>query len=102
MPARAQPQVSFENADDRLPLPFRRGTADHRTALGSGKGFFENGESKKKTSRGREQDRARVSGGQSYEVKYETKKTGRSSAAVKKAVKKVGNSRKRMERRLGR
>jgi Protein of unknown function (DUF3606) len=52
--------------------------------------------------RGRKQDCARVAGGQDYEVKYETKKTGKSSAAVKKAVKKVGNSRKRVERRLGR
>jgi Protein of unknown function (DUF3606) len=33
--------------------------------------------------------------------KYEAKKTRRSSAAVKKAVKKVGNSRKRVERLLG-
>jgi hypothetical protein len=56
----------------------------------------------KKTGRGRKQDRARVAGGQDYEVRYETKKTGRSSAAVKKAVKKVGNSRKRVEKRLGR
>jgi hypothetical protein len=57
---------------------------------------------KKKTARGREQDRARVAGGQSYEVKYESKKTERSAPAVKKAVKKVGNSRKRVEKRLGR
>jgi hypothetical protein len=56
---------------------------------------------KKQTSRGRKQDRARVAAGQDYEVKYETKKTGRSSASVKKAVKKVGNSRKRVENRLG-
>jgi Protein of unknown function (DUF3606) len=56
---------------------------------------------KNQTSRGRKQDRARVAGGQDYEVKYETKKTGRSSAAVKKAVKKVGNSRNRVERQLG-
>jgi hypothetical protein len=55
---------------------------------------------KKKTARGRKQDRARVAGGQKYEVGYEAKKTGRS--AVKKAVKKVGNSRKRVEKRLGR
>ncbi|MCS3979603.1 hypothetical protein M2191_004286 [Bradyrhizobium japonicum] len=33
---------------------------------------------------------------------YEAKKTGRSVPAVKKAVKKVGNSRKRVEKRLGR
>ncbi|WFU19955.1 DUF3606 domain-containing protein [Bradyrhizobium sp. CB3481] len=57
---------------------------------------------KKKSSRGRKQDRARVAGGQNYEVRYEAKKTGRSASAVKKAVKKVGSSRKRLERQLGR
>lgn len=57
---------------------------------------------KKETSRGRKQDRARVAGGQDYEVRYEAKKTGRSKAAVKKAVKKVGNSRKKVEGRLER
>jgi len=57
---------------------------------------------KKRTGRGRKQDRARVAGGQDYEVSYEARKTRRSSAAVKKAVKKVGNSRKRVEKRLGR
>jgi hypothetical protein len=56
----------------------------------------------KKTARGRKQDRARVAGGQDYEVRYTAKKTGRSKAAVKKAVKKVGSGRKRVERRLGR
>ena len=55
-----------------------------------------------KTVRGRKQDRARVAGGQNYEVSYASKKTGRSASAVKKAVKKVGNSRKRIEKRLGR
>nr|WP_271518974.1 DUF3606 domain-containing protein [Bradyrhizobium sp. CCBAU 53380] len=40
--------------------------------------------------------------GQDYEVRYEAKKTGRSASSVKKAVKKVGNSRKRIEKRLGR
>lgn len=53
---------------------------------------------KKKTARGRKQDRARVAKGQDYEVRYEAKKTGRSASAVKK----VGNSRKRIEKRLGR
>ncbi|MDA9422930.1 DUF3606 domain-containing protein [Bradyrhizobium sp. CCBAU 53380] len=57
---------------------------------------------KKKTGRGRKQDRARVAKGQDYEVRYEAEKTGRSASAVKKAVKKVGNSRKRVEKRLGR
>lgn len=57
---------------------------------------------KKQSSRGRKQDRARVAGGQDYEVRYEARKTGKSAAAVKKSVKKVGNSRKRVERRLDR
>jgi hypothetical protein len=57
---------------------------------------------KKKSSRGRKQDRARVAGGQDYEVRYAAKKTRKSANAVKKAVKKVGSSRKRVERRLGR
>lgn len=56
---------------------------------------------KSKTARGRKQDRARVAGGQDYEVRYEAKKTGKSARAVKKAVKKVGTSRKRVEKRLG-
>jgi uncharacterized protein DUF3606 len=55
---------------------------------------------KKQTSRGRNQDRARVAGGQSYEVGYEAKKTKRSAASIKKAVKKVGNSRKKVEGKL--
>jgi hypothetical protein len=54
----------------------------------------------KKTSRGRKQDRARVAGGQRYEVSYEAKKSGKSAKAVKQAVKKVGNSRKQVERQL--
>jgi hypothetical protein len=57
---------------------------------------------KKKTSRGSKQDRARVAGGQDYEVRNEAKKTKKSAPAVKKAVKKVGSSRNRIERRLGR
>lgn len=55
----------------------------------------------KKTARGRAQDRAKVAGGPKYEVGYELKKTGRSAPAVKKAVKKVGNVRKKVEKRLG-
>ena len=54
------------------------------------------------TSRGRKQDRAKVAGGQKYEVRYEAEKTGRAPSTVKKAVKKVGVSRKKVERRLGR
>ena len=57
---------------------------------------------KTKTVRGRKQDRARVAGGQDYKVRYESKKTGRSAASVKKAVKKVGNVRKKVEKRLTR
>ena len=54
----------------------------------------------RRSARGRKQDRARVAGGQGYEVGYEARKTSTSRAAVKKAVKKVGNSRKKVERRL--
>jgi Protein of unknown function (DUF3606) len=54
----------------------------------------------KKTSRGRKQDRARVAGGQKHEVRYVSKKSGKSRAAVKKAVKKVGPSRRKVEREL--
>jgi hypothetical protein len=57
---------------------------------------------KKQSSRGRKQDRARVAGGQDYEVRYAAKKSGKSKAAVKKAVKNVGTSRKRVERSLSR
>jgi len=59
-------------------------------------------QAKKGSGRGRKQDRVRVAGGQDYEVRYEANKTRRSASAVKKAVKKVGNSRKKVERRLGR
>ncbi|WP_028337865.1 MULTISPECIES: DUF3606 domain-containing protein [Bradyrhizobium] len=58
-------------------------------------------ECKKQIARGRKQDRARVAGGQDYEVSYEAKKARKSAASVKKAVKKVGNSRKQVEHRLG-
>jgi hypothetical protein len=37
----------------------------------------------KRTARSRKQDRARVTGGQDYEVKYEAKKTGRSKSGQK-------------------
>jgi Protein of unknown function (DUF3606) len=57
---------------------------------------------KTQSSRGRNQDRARVAGRQDYEVRYEAKKSGKTKAAVQKAVKKVGNNRKRVERSLSR
>jgi len=56
----------------------------------------------KQTSRGRAQDRARVAGGQDHEVAYEAKKERVSKDAVKKAVNSVGNSRKKVETKLGR
>jgi hypothetical protein len=62
----------------------------------------ESGMAKKQSSRGRKQDRARVAGGHDYEVRYEAKKSGKSKAAVKRAVEKVGNSRKRVDRSLSR
>jgi hypothetical protein len=54
----------------------------------------------KRTTRSRAQDRARVAGGQKYEVAYEAKKTGKKPAAVRAAVKKAGNSRKKVSKAL--
>jgi len=57
---------------------------------------------KKQNARSRKQDRARVAGGQDYEVQYEAMKMRRSKPAMKKAVKKVGNTRRKVGRRLAR
>jgi len=56
---------------------------------------------KEKTTRGRNQDRAQVAGGQDYEVNYEKNKTGKTGEEVKKAVKTEGNSREKVEKKLG-
>ena len=56
---------------------------------------------KQPSKRGRAQDRSKVAGGQRHEVGYEAKKTGASAADVKQAVKSAGNSRKKVERALG-
>lgn len=53
-----------------------------------------------KSSLSRAQDRSKVAGGQKHEVTYEAKKTGKPAAAVKRAVKSEGNSRKKVERAL--
>ncbi len=53
----------------------------------------------KKTACGSSQDRKRVAGQQDYEVRYELKKTCKIAKQVKRAVKKVGTSRKRVEAR---
>ena len=55
---------------------------------------------KKKTSRGTAQDRTKVAGGQDYEVQYESKKSGSSTGQVKKAIQSVGNSRKKVEKKV--
>jgi hypothetical protein len=54
----------------------------------------------KKTTRGRAQDRSKVAASQDYEVSYESRKTGKSSQAIKSAVKKAGNARARVEKTL--
>jgi hypothetical protein len=54
----------------------------------------------KKSAAGRGLDRAFVAGGQDYEVAYEAKKAGKTARAVKKAIKKVGNSRKKVNAAL--
>ena len=50
--------------------------------------------------RGSTQDRKLVAGGQDHEVRYEAKKFGVKPSAVKKAVGKAGNSRKKVEAQL--
>jgi hypothetical protein len=47
------------------------------------------------------QDRARVAGGQDHEVRYEAGKTGTSETEVKDAVKSAGNTRAKVEAKLG-
>lgn len=69
--------------------------------LGIGTQSLEEEMATTQTTRGRSQDRAKVAGGQDHEVKYEAGKTGASKADVKSAVKSVGNSRKKVEDKLG-
>lgn len=52
------------------------------------------------TTRGRNQDRARVAGGQNHEVKDEARKTGASKVEVEKTVKTVGISQTKVEKRV--
>ena len=54
----------------------------------------------KKRGSGRSRDRKLVAGGQKHEVRYAAKKAGVKSKAVKKAVKRVGHSRTKIERAL--
>ncbi|MGL4094932.1 DUF3606 domain-containing protein [Agrobacterium cavarae] len=54
------------------------------------------------TTRGRNQDRARVAGGQDHEVRYEANKEHASKDDVKSAIKSVGNSRDKVEDELDR
>jgi len=51
---------------------------------------------KKKSKRGRSQDRSKVAGSQDYEVRYAAKKAKASTRSVKSAIKKVGNSRNKV------
>ncbi|MER9791281.1 DUF3606 domain-containing protein [Mesorhizobium sp. M0213] len=53
------------------------------------------------TTRGRNQDRARVAGGHDHDMNYEASKTGASKADLKSAVKSLGNNRKKAEDKLG-
>ena len=55
---------------------------------------------KEKTTRGRNQDRAKVAGGQEYEVNYEKNKMGVGADKVKDAIDSEGNSRKKVEKKL--
>ena len=53
------------------------------------------------TTRGRNQDRVKVAGRQDHEVRYEAGRTDASKDAVKSAVRSMGNSRKKVEDKLG-
>ena len=55
---------------------------------------------KTKTTKGISLDRSKVAGGQDHEVRYEKDKLNVSGNNVKKAVKSVGNSRKKVEQKL--
>ena len=50
-----------------------------------------------KTKRGLAADRARVAGGQKHEVAYVAEKTGSTAGAVRKAAKRAGPSRSKVE-----
>ena len=52
------------------------------------------------SNRGRSQDRAKVAGGQKHETSYEANKTSTSPSEVRQAVRKVGNSRAKVEAEL--
>ncbi|WP_430244242.1 DUF3606 domain-containing protein [Neorhizobium sp. DAR64861/K0K2] len=54
------------------------------------------------SGKGREQDRARVAGGQAHEVRYEADKENVSKEMVKDTVRDVGNSRAKVEHELER
>jgi hypothetical protein len=52
------------------------------------------------SKQGHAQDRAKVAGAQKHEPLYEAKKTDTSAGEVREAVKKVGNSRSKVEAEL--
>jgi hypothetical protein len=53
------------------------------------------------SGRGRQQDRAKVAGGQDHELRYEAEKEGVSKSMVKDTVREIGNSREKVEAELG-
>ncbi len=55
---------------------------------------------KKKETRGRSQDRAKVAANQEHEVNYETDKMNISPEVLKKAVKSAGNQRTKVEKQV--
>ena len=54
------------------------------------------------STRGRNQDRARVAGGQDHEVRYEANKEHVSKDDMRSAIKSAGNSRDKVEDELDR
>lgn len=54
--------------------------------------------SDQKTTRGRNQDRERVAGGQGYEVEYFARKHGISAEQARDLIKRHGNNRETLDR----
>ena len=52
------------------------------------------------TNQGLKQDRAKVAGEQKHEVGFEAEKTGAKPSVIRRVIKKVGNSRARVEAEL--
>ena len=101
---RVEPMIGFRPTTIEMAADVEDGDVEMvraGTASDAGFVYFEESAVSEQSKRGRAQDRARVAGGQKHETTYAAKKTGTFPAAVRDAVKAVGNSRGKVEKRLG-